>query len=214
MPPNNLISRHRISFLAIPLLVFILSVPARAQFPSTATHCFANCAFPDTGQYKCYNATVEAACTGVGGSFPGQDADYSVSASSLSYTVYNLVGASSVTVDNRTGLMWESTGSCNGAGQKWADALTCCENSTFAGQTDWRLPNVRELMSIVDYSMPAAPFINQTAFPNTQSSFYWSSTTYVLSTASAMYVSFASSLDVSYYTKTFSLYVRCVRAGP
>jgi hypothetical protein len=33
----------------------------------------------------------------------------------------------------------------------WCDALTYCENSTLAGHSDWRLPNVRELHSVVDY---------------------------------------------------------------
>ena len=192
-------------------LVSLLSIPAWAQFPSSATHCFANCALPGTGQHKCYDGTVESACPVSG--FSGQDGDYSVNASSLSYTIYNLVGTSSVTVDNRTGLMWESTGSCNGVAQTWANALTCCENLTFAGQSDWRLPNVRELGSIVDYGSSAAPYINKTAFPNAQSSNYWSSTIYVPITGSAWVVTFSNGM-VSYSTRTNARYVRCVRAGP
>ena len=83
----------------------------------------------------------------------------------------------------------------------------------YAGYTDWRLPNVRELMSIVDYGAAAAPRINTTAFPGAVSDYYWTSTTYVPTTTNAWYVYFNSG-SVYYNLKTTSSYVRCVRAGP
>jgi hypothetical protein len=52
--------------------------------------------------------------------------------------------------DVATGLMW--TESDNGKGLNWKSALKYAENSEFAGYSDWRLPNVKELQSIVDYS--------------------------------------------------------------
>ena len=52
--------------------------------------------------------------------------------------------------DQATGLMWAKAD--NGNGLNWGDALQYAENSTLAGYTDWRLPNVKELQSIVDYS--------------------------------------------------------------
>ena len=52
--------------------------------------------------------------------------------------------------DIATGLMW--TQDDNGEGVDWEDALTYAEAYEFADQTDWRLPNVKELQSIVDYS--------------------------------------------------------------
>lgn len=39
----------------------------------------------------------------------------------------------------------------DGDRQNWCEALAYCENLTFAGHDDWRLPNIRELQSIVDY---------------------------------------------------------------
>jgi len=43
--------------------------------------------------------------------------------------------------------------------------------------TDWRLPTIQELFTLVDYSR-CNPAIDTTIFPNTEASSYWSSTAY------------------------------------
>ena len=52
--------------------------------------------------------------------------------------------------DHANGLMWSQAD--EGKGLLWADALAYAENSDLAGYDDWRLPNVKELQSIVDYT--------------------------------------------------------------
>ena len=52
--------------------------------------------------------------------------------------------------DNATGLMWMQTDS--GEGMNWEGSLGYCESLDLAGYDDWRLPNAKELQSIVDYS--------------------------------------------------------------
>ncbi|MUU78225.1 Lcl C-terminal domain-containing protein [Winogradskyella endarachnes] len=52
--------------------------------------------------------------------------------------------------DNATGLMWMKND--NGEGVIWKDALSYAESSEYAGYNDWRLPNAKELQSIVDYT--------------------------------------------------------------
>jgi len=52
--------------------------------------------------------------------------------------------------DRATGLMWQAAD--DGIARDWPAALAYCENLDFAGHSDWRLPNAKELQSIVDYS--------------------------------------------------------------
>ncbi len=52
--------------------------------------------------------------------------------------------------DLATGLMWQKSDSCSG--KSWQKALNYAENLELAGYSDWRLPNAKELQSIVDYS--------------------------------------------------------------
>jgi hypothetical protein len=52
--------------------------------------------------------------------------------------------------DDATGLTWMKADS--GKGMNWADALAYAENLEQAGHSDWRLPNAKELQSIVDYT--------------------------------------------------------------
>ncbi|OGR51469.1 MAG: hypothetical protein A2049_00985 [Elusimicrobia bacterium GWA2_62_23] len=193
---------------AVFFIVCLLLSPRPARAADVSTYSFAGCAFPDTNQSVSYTATF------------GEDHDYASSISTMSFTIYNPVGISSVTVDNRTGLMWVTT-PLTDAGfkgtQTWVSALTSCtvtlNGMAYAGYTDWRLPNVRELMSIVDYGAASVPRINTTAFPGTVSDFYWTSTTYVPNSTIAWHVYFNAGY-VGNSAKTNSLYVRCVRGGP
>jgi len=91
----------------------------------------------------------------------------------------------------------------------WQDAINYCEDATTGTHNDWRLPNVKELQSIVDYSRsPAAtnsaaidPIFSSSSFVNEGGNedwgSYWSSTTHVTYSGhgtSAAYVSFGESL--------------------
>jgi len=65
----------------------------------------------------------------------------------------------------------------------WEEAIAACLALDYAGHTDWKLPNIRELMSLF--------FINQYGghidvdFFSVYTYYYWSSTTYVVDTAGA-----------------------------
>jgi len=118
-------------------------------------------------------------------------------------------GNSTVT-DNVTGLMWQQAG--DNTGRIWEEAISYCEGLSLAGQTDWRLPNIKELESITDDSR-YNPSIDPVAFPNTQAANYWSSTTYANGTSSAWAVYFYDGYVNYYGSKVNYLYARCVRGG-
>ncbi|WP_457592376.1 Lcl C-terminal domain-containing protein [Hydrogenimonas sp.] len=119
-----------------------------------------------------------------------------------------------VVTDSATGLMWQDDYSDNGGAVKlatWIEAIDYCENLTLGGYSDWRLPNIRELNSIVDLSRYRPPI--DPVFQITESSRrYWSSTAETGRTSDAWYVSF-SSCSRGNYDKTLVYSVRCVRSG-
>ena len=97
--------------------------------------------------------------------------------------------------------------------RSWSNAGTYCDNLSLGGSTDWKLPSDIELMSIVNYGT-YNPSINTTYFPNTNSSYGWSSTTYAVNTSNAWVVNFYHGYVTSYGNKSDDYYsVRCVRGG-
>jgi hypothetical protein len=83
----------------------------------------------------------------------------------------------------------------------------------WGGFSDWRLPDEYALESIVDYGRSTAPTIDTTAFPETPSSGFWSSSAQAGSVSEAWYVVF--NYGHTYYgTKISTYHVRCVRRGP
>lgn len=82
--------------------------------------------------------------------------------------------------DNLTGLMWVKAPhdlDGNSDRQTWDNAIDFCNGLNHAGHSDWRLPNVRELQSLIDYGRSAPVLPSGHPFTGVQSSIYWSSTT-------------------------------------
>ena len=118
--------------------------------------------------------------------------------------------------DSATGLMWMQNDSGSfGAGDyqdgslNWEQALNWCDDLNDAGYSDWRLPDAKELQSIVDYtrspdttgSAAIDPIFHVTAIVDeggaTNYPFYWTSTTHENEMAGgtfAAYVTFGEAL--------------------
>lgn len=165
-----------------------------------------------TGQTACYRTVspfVECEC-GTEDCPAGQDGDLQMGLAPLTPR-FTDNGDGTVT-DNMTGLIWLKNANCQGTeyGSSWYtatqnieqlnttggmigidDVWRSCGDTSNGGshQTDWRLPNVRELHSLMDYGQedPSLPLNHP--FVNVWSRWYWTSTTHVTYRLNAYFVS-------------------------
>jgi len=94
----------------------------------------------------------------------------------------------------------------------WSAAVTVAEKSSFAGHSDWRLPNKQELESLVDDTCHS-PAINDVAFPNTVQQSTWTSTTVQQDPSSATVVNFYTGTTYTVDKTDPGNIVRLVREG-
>jgi hypothetical protein len=191
----------KIALLAL-LLLFI--IPAFA-FAGTVQ-------LPQTGQTTCYDSDGGVIdCAGPG---KGQDGDLraGVPWQNPRFTV-----SGDCVTDNLTGLMWTRNGNMPGGPLTWQGAInylstTVNSGAGTCGHSDWRLPNRKELRSLVDYSRcnPALP--DGHPFTNVQWDGYWSSSTSAGSTDYAWIVVIWSG-NVSSLSKSGTYYDWPVRTG-
>ena len=125
--------------------------------------------------------------------------------------------------DNLTGLMWTKNGNAPGpAGcspgvaktwQQGLDYAKCLNTNNYLGHNDWRLPNRKELRSLANYGQAdTSAWLNTQGFNSVQFDWYWSSTTYAVSTGRAWVVNMYDGY-VGGGNKTIRSYVWPVRAG-
>jgi hypothetical protein len=123
---------------------------------------------------------------------------------------YTLAGAT--VVDNKTKLIWQRFNSPSALERDEAKTY-CGAPSTLAelGGKGWRLPTTKELLTLVDYSVPApGPAIDETAFPGTPADFFWTATPLPEGKDGLWNVDFAYGHSTTYPRGSAS-YVRCVR---
>jgi hypothetical protein len=84
---------------------------------------------------------------------PGDDGHYKAGVAwpNPRFTAGIGVDGTNCVTDNLTGLMWTRNVNIGGS-MYWSDAIVYCETLDYGGHTDWRLPTIRELQSLVDYS--------------------------------------------------------------
>jgi len=115
--------------------------------------------------------------------------------------------------DNKMNLEWQDDYSDNSGNVKnisWESGVGYCDALSLDGG-DWRLPNAKELFSILDYSA-SSPAIS-VVFQENMSGNYWSSTTDSGRKDYAYFINFSFG-EVMTNAKSFSSYIRCVRCLP
>ncbi len=162
----------------ISIFVFaILIMLSLAYVPETPAATDSTVLYPivDTGQTKFYDTTSEIPAPNQGQSFYGQDAQYQ----GYQFSFRNN-GDGTIT-DLNTGLTWQQTPSSSSF--SWQEAANYCDSLGLAGYSDWRMPTLKELFSISDFSQ-GWPYLNTTYFDLAGSTVskdeqYWSSNYYV-----------------------------------
>jgi len=124
------------------------------------------------------------------------------------------------TTDPSTGLMWQrcpigtnwENGSCAGnpIPMDWQTALFESRKSRLLGYSDWRLPNLKELLSIVDFNCDS-PAINEQYFNVFQTNKYWTSTPIINYGGSVYSVSFGQGGGFYNTGNDYTHYIRLVR---
>ena len=188
-------------------LRLILGFTLAASLPF-ATAQAAPADLPETGQTSCYTAAgVATACATT-----GQDGELRVGVAWPAPRF--VVGAGALqdcVTDNLTGLMWVRAPSTTA--NTWTNALTAANGLTLCGFSDWRLPNVTELESLMNLEVTnQATFLNAQGFVGVQAINYWSSSSYAGSAASAWIVGTFDGGMVPDF-KSGGSYVWPVRAG-
>jgi hypothetical protein len=132
-----------------------------------------------------------------------------------------LVANDDEVADTSTNLIWRRcaegqawTGStCSGTSTlyTWDQAVAAAQAQALSTGVAWRLPNVKELSSIVSLAR-YSPAIDIAAFPNTQSALNWTSTPFAGDEGLAWVVSFSNG-SVSNGSRDVNGAVRLVRAG-
>jgi hypothetical protein len=116
--------------------------------------------------------------------------------------------SANIVTDSNTGLQWQDNEI--GSTMTWQSAIDHCEALSLDSYSDWRLPNVNELKTIVDRSKYSPAMVS--GFSNVSSGGYWSSSTYKNDSSFAWIVFFRNG-GVGSRSKSSSDGVRCVRAG-
>lgn len=197
----------------------------------------------DTAQTACFNNTAEITPPAAGAAFHGQDGQHAGNAPS-----YTLSGDGLTVADNITGLVWVRDPDTDGDGNIDADDKITLSGasayvaqlnaSNFGGYSDWRLPSIKELYSLVDFrgtdpsgysgtdTSAITPYVDTTYFDfgfgdtgageRLIDAQYLSSTEYVSTTmdgnATVFGFNFADG-RIKGYPQSMGMYVRCVRGN-
>jgi len=125
---------------------------------------------------------------------------------------YAVSASTEVVVDSKTKLEWQNELVNKTATEVgWLEAIDYCENLNLDNKNDWRLPNINELKSLVDYTT-FQPAIVSTLKGTTANNPYWSSTTVRYNYQQIYTLDFTKGTTFIQFKTDTSANVRCVRS--
>ncbi|MFT5662138.1 MAG: hypothetical protein ACI9TV_002786 [Sulfurimonas sp.] len=113
-----------------------------------------------------------------------------------------------VTFDSGTSLMWQDNKDVRKSDYTFAQAQSYCSNLKLGEYSDFRVPTLRELQTIIDYRNHNPAMLN--GFKNPESDEFWSSTPFVYRTDSLWIVDFKKGTTET-ASERYSKNVRCVQ---
>ncbi|WP_139786637.1 DUF1566 domain-containing protein, partial [Desulfamplus magnetovallimortis] len=122
---------------------------------------------------------------------------------------YLVVKSENIIEDRQRELEWQRED--DAVTRTWEASCKYCEDLVLDGYSDWRIPDVEELSTIIDYTR-VLPSIPANIFDTVTTGVYWSGSAYAYETYVGWIVSFFDG-NLSYYRKNAFYYVRCVRSG-
>ena len=93
---------------------------------------------------------------------------------------FSVPSDTNVVLDTLTGLLWTRNANLPGKKISWNEAVAYCDTLEYGGFSDWRLPNIEELQSLID---PKLPF--KELFAGFIKDYYWTSFTHLENNTSA-----------------------------
>ena len=121
---------------------------------------------------------------------------------------YAVTTSTEVVVDSKTKLEWQNEAVNKTESKSWQESINYCQNLNLDGKDDWRLANINELKSLIDYDTNTLLIVS--ALRETTSDTYWSSTTYPKDSTKSFFVDFFTGTMQS-NDKQASTHFRCVR---
>lgn len=169
---------------------------------------------PQTGQNICYDASgTVRACADT-----GEDGD--LVAGVRRPSVRFIASPDQTVIDSLTGLIWSSDAAPSMSSKTWLAALNYIKtlnSQNYLGHSDWRLPNVVELRSLINWQEAnPANWLASQGFANLQAYEYWSSTSYPVSGMGGVERAWTVKMDdgfVWHPPTSYSYFVWPVRGG-
>lgn len=124
-------------------------------------------------------------------------------------TLSMIMAETTMVKDPSTNLMWEDTSHTSDEKVTYDEAKTYCESLKVAEVSGWRLPNIRELLTIVNFKRVEPAILKEFSHVDI-STLYWSSTPYLRSKDKFWSIDFKDGATDS-TSKNYNRLVRCVK---